>query len=89
MVDEATVAINNIISSKAGGTEVTLNGTSKKGNVANFYAPETAGTNGSILKSNGSGAPTWLQTLPVANGGTGKNTLTSGQVLIGNGTGAI
>lgn len=28
-------------------------------------------------------------TLPVANGGTGKTTLTSGQVLVGNGTGAI
>ena len=39
VVDEATVAINNIISSKAGGTEVTLNGTSKKGTVASFYAP--------------------------------------------------
>lgn len=28
-------------------------------------------------------------TLPVANGGTGKSTLASGQVLVGNGTGAV
>lgn len=28
-------------------------------------------------------------TLPVARGGTGKSTLTSGQVLVGNGTGAV
>lgn len=88
-VDDAAAAINNIISSKAGGTEVILNGTSRKGNVADFYAPVSAGTNGYILKSNGSGTPTWLQTLPVANGGTGNNTLASGQALIGNGTGAI
>lgn len=30
-----------------------------------------AGTSGYILKSNGNAAPSWLQTLPVANGGTG------------------
>jgi hypothetical protein len=29
------------------------------------------GTTGDILKSNATGAPTWLTTLPVANGGTG------------------
>ena len=56
----------------AGGTNITLNGTNKSSTTAGFYAPTTAGTSGYILKSNGSGtAPTWLQTLPVANGGTG------------------
>jgi hypothetical protein len=41
-----------------------------------IYAPTTAGTSGYILKSNGSGAPSWLQTLPVSNGGTGKTSWT-------------
>ena len=58
-------------STYAGGTKVTLNGSSKGASTASFYAPTSAGTSGYILKSNGSGAPTWLQTLPVANGGTG------------------
>ncbi|MEI7501677.1 MAG: tail fiber domain-containing protein, partial [Paludibacter sp.] len=31
----------------------------------------TAGTSGYLLKSNGAAAPSWLSTLPVANGGTG------------------
>ena len=44
----------------AGGTQVTLNGTSKSASTASFYAPTDAGTAGYILKSNGSGkAPTW------------------------------
>lgn len=55
----------------AGGTKVTLNGSSKGSSTASFYAPIAGGTSGYILKSNGSDAPTWLQTLPVANGGTG------------------
>ena len=47
-------------SSYAGGTAVTLNGTSKAASTASFYAPTSAGTNGYVLKSNGSGAPTWM-----------------------------
>lgn len=43
----------------AGGTAVTLNGTSKASSTASFYAPTGAGTNGQYLKSSGSGAPTW------------------------------
>ena len=46
-------------STYAGGTAVTLNGTSKAGTTASFYAPESAGTSGYYLKSSGSGAPTW------------------------------
>ena len=60
----------------AGGTLVNLNGSDVPHAKATFYAPTSAGTDGYILKSNGSGAPTWLQTLPVANGGTGKNSWT-------------
>lgn len=36
---------------------ITLNGTSTTS--PSFYAPASAGTNGYVLKSNGSGAPTW------------------------------
>lgn len=43
----------------AGGTCVTLNGTSKAESTATIYAPTTAGTSGQFLKSNGSGAPEW------------------------------
>ena len=43
----------------AGGTAVTLNGSSKAKSTASFYAPTSAGTSGQFLKSNGSGAPTW------------------------------
>ncbi|MBK9294122.1 MAG: hypothetical protein IPM57_06705 [Oligoflexia bacterium] len=42
-----------------------------------------AGTAGYILTSGGAGAPTWTQTLPVANGGTGT---TNGSIT---GTGAL
>lgn len=43
-----------------GGTAVTFNGTSKAGSTASFYAPTTVGTSGQVLQSNGSGAPTWV-----------------------------
>lgn len=44
----------------AGGTAVTLNGTSKASNTASFYAPTGAGTNGQILVSKGANtAPAW------------------------------
>ena len=46
-------------STYAGGTAVTLNGTSKAANTASFYAPTSAGTSGQILTSNGSGTPSW------------------------------
>lgn len=72
-------------STYAGGTAVTLNGTSKAGSTASFYAPLTAGTSGYILKSNGSGAPTWLQTLPVANGGTGITSWTINRPIYASG----
>lgn len=52
-----------------------------------IYAPTSAGTSGYILKSSGSGAPTWLQKLPVANGGTGATALTANRLLYVSGTG--
>lgn len=47
-------------STYAGGTAVTLNGTSKAATTASFYAPTSAGTKDYLLKSNSLGAPTWI-----------------------------
>lgn len=49
----------------AGGTAVTLNGTSKSGETASFYAPTTVGTAGYILQSDGSGAPNWVDSTTI------------------------
>jgi len=43
----------------------------------------------SILSMDSSGVPTWVDTLSVAEGGTGNTTFTSNQVVIGNGTSAL
>ena len=43
----------------AGGTAVTLNGTSAAASTASFYAPTWAGKHHRFLRSNGSGAPSW------------------------------
>ena len=43
--------------------KLTLNGTTKGSgstNLGSIYAPTSAGTNGQYLKSNGTGAPTWV-----------------------------
>ena len=54
-------------SAYAGGTAVTLNGTSKAGATASIYAPTASGTSGYILQSNGNNAaPTWVETVPKA-----------------------
>lgn len=47
-------------SAYAGGTAVTLNGTSKAGSTASFYAPTTVGEDGQLLMSGGSSkTPEW------------------------------
>ena len=48
------------------------------------YAVTAAGTSGYILKSNGASAPAWLQTLPIANGGTGATTLAGANLPVTN-----
>ena len=66
-------------SAYAGGTAVTLNGTSKAGNTASFYAPTAAGEEGQLLMFDGSyKKPIWI-TPSYANKGadnkfTGVNT---------------
>ena len=68
----------------AGGTAVTLNDSSKAGATASFYAPTTGGTSGYVLVGNGTtSAPTWVQTLPIANGGTGATTADAARKNLG------
>lgn len=43
----------------------------------------------SILSMSSAGVPSWVDTLSVAEGGTGNTTFASNQVVIGNGTGAL
>lgn len=59
----------------------TINGVHNYTSSTTLFAPTSAGTSGYILKSNGSGAPTWLQTLPVANGGTGNTAMTTNRLV--------
>ncbi len=54
------------------------------------FASTAAGTAGYLLKSNGTSAPTWLQTIPVTNGGTGASSATvAGGVIYGSSTSAM
>lgn len=65
----------------AGGTAVTLNGTSKAAATASFYAPTGAGNSGQVLQSSGSGAPSWVDQSTLAVGSAIKdganNTITT------------
>lgn len=57
-------------STYAGGTKVTLNGTSRASSTATFYAPTTYGSNGHVLIAKGSGAaPTFTDALQVVSNG--------------------
>ena len=68
--------------SYAGGTAIILNGTSKAASTASFYAPTSSGTAGYILKSGGANvAPSWIQSVPIANGGTGTTAITANRLL--------
>ena len=72
-------------STYAGGTKVTLNGSDKGGSTASFYAPTSVGTSGYILTSTGSTTkvPTWIQSVPVANGGTGATSASGARANLG------
>ena len=73
-------------SAYAGGTAITLNGTSKAGNTASFYAPTTAGVDGQLLMSGGSSSkPEWFTPSyaqkGLDNNFTGVNTFEYGVIL--------
>lgn len=55
--ESGTIALTSDIPSIPTIPTITLNGTATTS--PSFYAPTTAGTSGYVLKSNGSGAPTW------------------------------
>jgi hypothetical protein len=84
------VTLAGTLNTSSGGTGLT---TYTAGDLP-YYASGTAlsklgiGTAGYFLSSSGS-APQWSQTLGVANGGTGLNTLTAGRIPYGAGTSAF
>ena len=53
-----------------------------------FYAPTTVGTNNYVLKSNGSGAPTWLAQSSIAAGTAGTFASAASVTLTGDTTGS-
>jgi hypothetical protein len=84
------VTLAGTLNTTSGGTGLT---SFTAGDIA-YYATGTAltklaiGTAGYFLSSSGT-APQWSQTLGVANGGTGLNTLTTGRIPYGAGTSAL
>ena len=93
----ATVAASNTI--QLGNTSVSNVKTSGTITADAVTYPKAHGTSGQVLSTTGSGALTWITpsttataysgTLPVANGGTGLTSITSGQIPFGNGNSAI
>lgn len=84
-----TDAVTGVLPIARGGTNGSATPTA--GGVAygtgTAYAMTAAGTSGYLLASNGAAAPSWLQTVPPANGGTGITTVpAAGVILYGNGT---
>jgi hypothetical protein len=65
----ATTGRATACSNYAGGTAVTLNGTSKSAASASFYAPTSGGTSGQLLESAGSAAPAWVSKSDILVGG--------------------
>lgn len=59
---------------------ITLNGSGTTS--PSFYAPTTAGTNGYVLKSNGSGAPTWTSAILTDTKNTAGSTDSSSKLFL-------
>jgi len=82
-------ALTGILGTGNGGTNTSASPTN--GGVvygtATAIAYSAAGTSGQILTSAGAGAPSWVTTLPIANGGTNTTTTpTNGGITYGTGT---
>ena len=62
-------------------TQKTYNGSADT-DLGTIYAPTSSGTAGYILKSGGANtAPSWIQIVPTANGGTGNTSFTANRVI--------
>ena len=59
------------------------------GSSGTAFGSTAAGTAGYLLQSGGSGAPSWLATVPVTRGGTGLSTYAVGDLLYASGTGTL
>lgn len=80
-----TAAVTGILPAANGGTGQNM--TPNAGGIVYGTADSklditAAGTAGYLLKSNGTSAPSWLDTVPVLNGGTGRNTALTANGLI-------
>lgn len=85
----ATVRVNGVSKDLYyQASAVTLNGSATTS--ANFYAPTSAGTAGQVLKSNGSGAPTWAAeysyTLPTATSSVLGGVKVGSNITVSSGT---
>ena len=85
MIENATTGGQSIAIKQGSGAEVTI-GTGEKA----FVYTDGAGAGAAVFIANptetGSGTVTSIDVSGVANGGTGANTLTANNVLLGNGT---
>lgn len=87
-----TLSYVNTLPATSGGTGIasfTTAGELLYSNSTTGLSTLLAGTSGYLLKCNGTAAPSWLDKVPVANGGTGAATLTVHGVLLGNTTSAV
>lgn len=90
-IADINASINNTINTEITNIKngATVVGIAKKLETARNIQTNLASTSKASFDGSSDVTPGVTGILPVANGGTGKNTLTSGAVLIGNGTGAV
>ena len=69
----------NTCNQYAGGTKLTVNNIDKGATSVSIYAPTTSGTSGQVLKSNGSGAPVWVDGASLVSPTKVSFTATNGQ----------
>jgi hypothetical protein len=88
----AAAALTNLLPSQTGdsGKVLTTNGTAASWGAASAGTVTSVTGTSPIVVATGTSTPAiTLATVPVANGGTGATTFTTGYLLLGNGTSAI
>ena len=82
--------VPSLASKYAGGTAVTLNGSSKAASTASFYAPTGGGTANQVLISKGNAAPEWTNQSNLSVGSASKlNNLTLNNTTLHNTAGTF